>query len=56
MTDITERLVRGDKLADAVREYLGEYDTPAKDYAYRAHCREQLRKALAAYRQERPKP
>ena len=33
-------------LESAIREYLSEYDTPAKDYAYRALCRERLRKSL----------
>lgn len=30
-------------LETGIREYLSEYDTPAKDYAYRAQCRERLR-------------
>ena len=34
------------ELEAAIREYLGEYDTPAKDYAYRAQCRERLRKLV----------
>lgn len=33
-------------LKEAVREYLGEYDTPSKDYAYRALCRDRLRKLV----------
>jgi hypothetical protein len=36
------------ELEAAIREYLGEYDTPAKDYAYRAACRERLRKLVGA--------
>lgn len=35
-------------LREAVREYLAEYDTPAKDYAYRAQCRERLRKLISS--------
>jgi len=33
-------------LRGMIREYLGEYDTPAKDYSYRHQCREKLRAAL----------
>lgn len=43
-----ERAV-ANKLAMTVSEYLGEHDTPAKDYTYRHHCREQMRKALAEF-------
>lgn len=38
-----------DKLARAVKEYLGEHDTAAKDYAYRHQCRERMRKALSEF-------
>lgn len=38
---------RIEELEGAIREYLSEHDTPAKDYVYRAQCRERLRKLLA---------
>ena len=41
-----------DRLAKAVNEYLGEHDTSAKDYAYRHHCREQMRKALVEFHRQ----
>ena len=34
------------ELEAGIREYLGEYDTPAKDYAYRAACRDKMRKLI----------
>lgn len=36
-----------ERLRGMIREYLGEHDTPAKDFGYRARCRENLRAALA---------
>lgn len=41
-----KQLNRITELEAAIREYLGEYDTPAKDYAYRAACRAKLRKLV----------
>lgn len=38
-------------LKSVLSEYLGEYDTPAKDYLYRNLCRERLREALTQVQQ-----
>ena len=43
---IAELEAENGALKKAIREYLGEWDTPAKDYAYRARCRERLRELV----------
>lgn len=41
-----EAAARIEALESAIRECLGEYDTTAKDYLYRAHCRDKMRQLI----------
>ena len=51
--DLAKALAEIERLREIIREYLGEYDTPAKDFGYRASCREKLRRAALARPQQR---